>query len=157
MQNRVGAAGKYLSHTRYEWYYGDFSQGEFFKNSVAVSDYDEKSWATYPSENQVNILESVNFPVVDRMAETHIFTGLVRVPKCQSGVFKFRVTSDDAAHLLIDGNIRVSNPGVHAMQAVEHLSRSSQAMTTSLRCERALCCVRCSLCSWRMSPGSLYS
>lgn len=121
MQNRVGAAGKYLSHTRYEWYYGDFSQGEFFKNSVAVSDYDEKSWATYPSENQVNILESVNFPVVDRMAETHIFTGLIRVPKCQSGVFKFRVTSDDAAHLLIDGNIRVSNPGVHAMQAVEHL------------------------------------
>lgn len=113
------AAGNYLSHSRWRTFYGDIKDGQFHDNKIYSSSTDSDSWASWPSNSRVNILKYLRYPNKRRDPETHVFTGLIRLPKCKAGVYKFRLTSGDAAHLVIDGNVVLDNGGIHDENAVE--------------------------------------
>lgn len=153
-------AGKYFSHSRYDEFYGhSYSNGKFFDNNIARADFKKGTYVVQPSLNTVNVIDSLNFDYEERDGETNIFNGLMRVPKCKAGVYKFRVTSDDAAHLLIDGNVVVSNPGDHVMTTAEGVvaitSGQAHQFEVRFRCDLrhgAACCELCPFCAGGDSP-----
>lgn len=110
------SAGNLLRQERYPSYYGwGITASNFFTNPLISRNPDDRVAVAPPSAAKVHYTDRVHFPEQERGVETRIFTGVIEVGlSCDAGEYIFQVTSDDAAHLLIDGAVLVDVGGEHA-------------------------------------------
>lgn len=107
----------YVQQERYTQYYAKHvNENNFFSNAnpLAVASPGDRVNTFEPSLTERSYLDRIDFPQQDRPVETRIYTGLIDVPYHRGGDYLFRLTSDDASHLFLDGQLVIDNGGVHA-------------------------------------------
>lgn len=105
-----------MTATRFNFWYGGFHRSNGFdSNAVNRLPYDTSArvGSLYPSDAETALLSWMNFPAVVRPEETRVFAGIMRVPSCRAGVYRFRVRSDDDTDMFVDHSAVLSNPGRH--------------------------------------------
>eukprot|EP00892_Ulva_mutabilis_P005036 jgi/Ulvmu1/2904/UM147_0002.1 len=115
--------GLYVQQECFPWYYdhdGITRQDFYGSNSVASAAPSKCVRSFEPSVAQRTLIGAINFKPDVRDVETRIFRGLITPGTCSEGVYIFRVTSDDAAHLLLDGRVAIDNGGAHGPKTVYH-------------------------------------
>ena len=114
-------AGMYVQQERYPWYYGgDIDRTNFFDNSVLSSPPSARTNSFEPSVSQRTLINSIDFPSRVRDLETRIYRSLIVPTSHTAGKVIFRLTSDDASHLILDGAVAIDNGGGHGPVTKHH-------------------------------------
>ena len=116
----------YVQQERFPWYYGKgITRKNFFDNSVASADPSKRVRSFEPSVAKRTLISSIDFGADGRDEETRVFQGLITPGVCTDGVYIFRVTSDDASHLLLNGAVAIDNGGEHGPVTKTHARKLS--------------------------------
>ena len=84
-------------------YYG----GKVGENPLSLSWFNDKT----PSSDKTVVVSTINYSKTERNDFTQIYSGIFK--PTESGVYTFKLTSDDASYLLINDEIVVDNGDLH--------------------------------------------
>ena len=160
-------AGKYVQQQRFPWYYGDNIDSKHFyrHNSVVAATMDRRVNAFPPSVAERTLIDAIDFPARERPTETRIFQGLVYPSECTDGDYLFRITSTDAAHLLLRNRVQaiIDNGGVHDARSttvkVNLKTRRPMNFEVTHCMKQYLGCSETTACAWILctDTGALLS
>lgn len=112
-------AGRYVQQERFPWYYGDNIDSNNFldHNSIAAATVDKRVNSFIPSVAERTLVDAIDFQALERPKETRIFRGKISPSICTEGDYLFRITSDDASHLILNNVVIIDNGGSHGPQS----------------------------------------
>lgn len=141
-------AGMYVQQERYPYYYGKGITGKnFLKNRVIRSSPNWRTSSFEPSVSERTLIGSIDFPAAVRDIETRIYRGLITPSSDTEGVVLFRVTSDDASHMRLNGRMALEINGQHPPVTRTHGEKLSQGKPLHFEvCNSAHCSMRAA--SW---------
>ena len=106
----------YVQQERYAVYYGvDITAHNFWTdaNPVLRAHPGSRVRTLEPTVPEVTLLDRIDFRNREMPVETRIYSGTLDVSDCYEGHYLFRVTSDDATHMFVDGKMVINNGGWH--------------------------------------------